>query len=170
MIKNILDGETGKLIEYVKSIDLYMDENYINEVFASCVGVVMPASGGIAMDAACGPYDSKSCSAKRWYAFMGDEIENDYVPFGINYKFDNEARAFRAKTKKCNESYPNSSACSCVDCHLSCPVGEEPMEDLKTEITLFIFIFCIILIALLLVTSIVIVSLRFPGKQIDVKL
>lgn len=38
-----------------------------------------------------------------------DEITgNPFTPFTINYKYDEPERAFRAETKKCNESYPVS--------------------------------------------------------------
>lgn len=149
-------------IKYVESIDLYMDEKYVNDVFDSCRGVNIPATGGIAMDMACGFHTSKTCTAKLWYEYMGDPISNIFVPFAINYIYNDTERAFRAETLPCNESYPNSAACSCVDCQLSCPVGEEPTEDLHPEIALFVFIFSIVLIVIL--ASIVIIGLRFPGE------
>lgn len=37
---------------------------------------------------------------------MGNVTLNEYVPFQINYKYDNPEKAFRAETKMCNESYP----------------------------------------------------------------
>lgn len=36
---------------------------------------------------------------------MGDAENNMLVPFSLNYIYDNPTRAFRADTKKCNESY-----------------------------------------------------------------
>lgn len=39
------------------------------------------------------------------YDFMGNASINDYVPFPINYKYDDPKREFRTETKKCNESY-----------------------------------------------------------------
>lgn len=37
---------------------------------------------------------------------MGNVSVNTLAPFQINYKYDDESRAFQADTKKCNESYP----------------------------------------------------------------
>lgn len=83
-----------------------MDENYINGVYDSCKNIILPATGGLVLDASCGEFDSKSCSPKRWYKFMGDPDGNPVVPFRINYKYDKPDTAFEAETKRCNESYP----------------------------------------------------------------
>lgn len=47
------------------------------------------------------------------YMYMGNSTINDYVPFDINYKYDNVDRAFRAETKKCNESYSVNKQIKC---------------------------------------------------------
>lgn len=110
---------------YIKEIDFEISREYIEGVFESCRHVILPASGGFAMDMSCGFFDSKTCTAERWvcfdlnlvkihmshkkyfqYNFMGNISENDYTPFQINYKLESPERAFHAETKKCNESYP----------------------------------------------------------------
>lgn len=37
---------------------------------------------------------------------MGNTTINDYVPFNINYKFNNDKNAFHSETKNCSEAYP----------------------------------------------------------------
>lgn len=92
-------------VEYVESVRFEMNEKYINEVYNSCSQVIIPATGGFTMDLACGSYNSKTCTPKRWYQYMGDPVANIYVPFLINYTYTNPEIAFSAETKKCNESY-----------------------------------------------------------------
>lgn len=102
----ILEGES---ITVVGSIDFYMSEKYITEVFDSCKGVKMPSTGGIAMDLACNTQPGENmCTPKKWYSFMGDADAMDYVPFPINYKYDQPERSFEEETKPCSEAYPVS--------------------------------------------------------------
>lgn len=53
-------------VKVVKSVDYYISEEYVNGVYDNCKGVIVPASGGYAMDLSCGRYDLKSCTAKRF--------------------------------------------------------------------------------------------------------
>lgn len=92
--------------EYVKAIDFEMNVEYINGVYNSCKNIILPATGGLAFDGICGEYDSKTCSAEKWYQYMGNPDGNPFVPFRINYKYDKPEIAFQAETKPCNESYP----------------------------------------------------------------
>lgn len=57
-------------MEIIKSVDFYMSEDYIQGVYNSCAGVIVPSTGGFAMDMACGFHDSKTCNAKRWVRFL----------------------------------------------------------------------------------------------------
>lgn len=98
-------AKNAEPIQYVESVQFEMSINFINEVYESCKRVVVPSTSGYVLDMACGLYDSKTCSPKRWYQFMGDPIENIYVPFLINYTYNNPEKAFTAETKKCNESF-----------------------------------------------------------------
>lgn len=98
----------GDEIEFVEAVDFYMDEEYITGVYDSCKGVIMPSTGGYSIDMACNTQQgANQCSPKKWYEYMGDASSN-YVPFPINYKYDQPDRAFRAETKKCSEAYPVS--------------------------------------------------------------
>lgn len=51
--------------EYIKEIDYYITEKYVEGVYESCNGVILPASGSYAMDMACGKYDSHTCNGKK---------------------------------------------------------------------------------------------------------
>lgn len=99
--------EEGEIesIKYVESVQFEINENYISEVYESCSQVITPSTGAYSMDMACGLYDSKTCSPKRWFQFMGDPVLNYFVPFLINYTYTNPEIAFTAETKKCNESF-----------------------------------------------------------------
>lgn len=93
---------------------------------------------------------------------MGDPELNMFVPFSINYTYNNPEIAFTAETKKCNESYEvrhssthytnehfkynnwvfifeiqGFSPCSCVDCEQSCPVGQAVTVDDTDVVELF---------------------------------
>lgn len=103
-------------IKYVKSVQFEISAKFITEVYDSCKHVILPSTGGYAMDMACGLYDSNTCSPQRWYQFMGDPVENPYVPFLINYTYTNPRNAFTAKTQKCNESFEVSQ----MDAHWEC--------------------------------------------------
>lgn len=47
-----------------------MDEKYINETYDSCKSVIHPASGRVSMDIACGAYNSRTCTPRRYnYTF-----------------------------------------------------------------------------------------------------
>lgn len=42
----------------------------------------------------------------RWYEYLGDAVENMYVPFPIIYTYGNETKAYNGSTKLCSEAYP----------------------------------------------------------------
>lgn len=58
------DGESEPK-EYISEISVEITEKYVNEMYESCRHVTVPATGGLAMDMACGKYNSKSCTGKR---------------------------------------------------------------------------------------------------------
>lgn len=96
----------NETIKYVSSVGYDIHPDYINAVYDSCRHVIVPATGGFAMDLACGHDNSITCSSEKWYKFMGDAEINPYVPFPINYNFTNASNAFMSETKRCNEPYP----------------------------------------------------------------
>lgn len=140
---------------------MHVDKEYVNGVYDSCKEVVFPSSGGLAMHLGCG---STVCSAEKWYKFMYDPKSNPITPILVNFVYDNGPQTWRAETKKCNESYPNSTACSCVDCSAKCPIGKMPVEEIHTEMTFFSILLCALFVIFFSVATIVIVIFRFPGK------
>lgn len=140
------------LATFVSEVDIYIDENYINETFKSCINVQFPSSGQLGLDLMCGEWGAAKCTPRRWYFWMGDVTE-DYVPFQINYRYQT-AKGFRLSSPQvvpCNQSVDVSllvfwllkktywcffsqgirPACSCVDCASSCP--KPPSLEEKPE-------------------------------------
>ncbi|XP_016911679.2 NPC intracellular cholesterol transporter 1 homolog 1b-like [Apis cerana] len=118
--------ESGKRKEYVKEIEVYIEEEYMNKTYDSCKNVVMPQSGKLAMDLACGIYDASTCTPKLWYEYQGNPDQNIFVSFRMIFitelSKNKSMKLWNASVKKCNEMYEGSSTCSCVDCPTSCPV------------------------------------------------
>lgn len=81
-----VDTKDNKTVEYVDAMDLYIKSDYMEGTFNSCKQVSVPSTGQLALDLMCGSWGSRSCSAQRWFSFMGDTNENPYTPFQINYK------------------------------------------------------------------------------------
>ncbi|XP_069668907.1 NPC intracellular cholesterol transporter 1 homolog 1b-like isoform X2 [Periplaneta americana] len=117
-----MDGDK----KYITEVDLYVHPDYMNGTYESCRQVVMPSSGGLALAAMCIPYGADNCTKERWFAYMGNEADSDFVPFQINYVQITEPEGdfipLNIETKSCSEPYDsNSAACSCLDCEASCP-------------------------------------------------
>lgn len=101
---------TEKPVDIVESIDFYISEDYINGVFDSCKKVIMPSTGRLAINFACGVQQGgEVCTPKKWYHYMGDAEYNTFVPFPIRYKYDEPDRAFHAETLPCGEAFPVSN-------------------------------------------------------------
>lgn len=73
------DGETEPK-EYISQIEVEISENYTKAVYESCRNVIIPATGGLAMDLACGQFNSKTCTAERFLCirFLTD-IDNNRI-------------------------------------------------------------------------------------------
>lgn len=90
-------------------IDFYITDEYINGTHNSCKNVIYPPTGKLALDLMCGNWGASKCTPRRWYDFMGD-VELDFVPFQINYKFRNSTArvdgftAMNPPITHCNES------------------------------------------------------------------
>lgn len=52
-------------VKIIESLDYYITEEYVGGVFDSCKNVIVPATGGYALDASCGKYGSKACTPER---------------------------------------------------------------------------------------------------------
>ncbi|XP_053973229.1 NPC intracellular cholesterol transporter 1 homolog 1b-like [Hylaeus volcanicus] len=120
--------------EYVKEIEVYIAEEYMNTTFDSCKNIVHPASGNLAMDLACGIHGASWCTAEKWYQYQGDVDANDFVTFGMHF-ISNTTNRWNESVKSCNEAYDGLSACSCVDCPAACPFTKIERDD--THFTIF---------------------------------
>lgn len=49
---------------------------------------------------------SNKINIKRWYDFLGDAVNNIFVPFQIDYTYtDSEEDSFNGDTKPCNAAF-----------------------------------------------------------------
>lgn len=114
---------------YVHRVEYLIDEQHTIDAYESCKQVVHPSSGRQAMELACGTEAAK-CTPAQWYFFMGDPAANPLVPFKIEYvNSTDDPNRFTSDTKRCEEAYDGSYACSCVDCAQSCPSADPPLPD-----------------------------------------
>jgi Niemann-Pick C1 protein len=117
-------------VDYVSEVEFRIDGQFMAGVFNSCIETVVPSSGRLAMDLACGSFGAKDCTPERWYRFLGQPSLNPLVPFKIDYTVsDNPAERYESETKECHDSYEDFYPCACVDCSGSCPVGDPPQAD-----------------------------------------
>ncbi|XP_068776569.1 NPC1-like intracellular cholesterol transporter 1 isoform X2 [Struthio camelus] len=111
----------------------FYDQAFAEAAFASCQGVRLPSTGGYAIDAMCGRYGAKLCTAQRWLDFQGDksnglaplQIDFQLVPNGTRPGGDLEPLSGRAWP--CSEPLDAAGEpCSCQDCAESCPAVPAP--------------------------------------------
>ncbi|XP_060815208.1 NPC intracellular cholesterol transporter 1 isoform X6 [Bombus pascuorum] len=138
---NVTEIQTEKEVKYVNSIDIYITNKYLEGTFNSCNKVSVPSTGQLAMDLMCGIWGASRCTTLKWFHYMGDAANNQYVPFQITYKnTDEPVGSFipvDPKITPCNKALnKNTPACSCVDCEASCPVPPSP-PPLPTPFTIF---------------------------------
>ncbi|XP_071876116.1 Niemann-Pick type C-1a isoform X6 [Bombus fervidus] len=138
---NVTEIQTEKEVKYVNGIDLYITNKYLEGTFNSCNKVSVPSTGQLAMDLMCGIWGASRCTTLKWFHYMGDAANNQYVPFQITYKnTDEPVGSFipvDPKITPCNKALnKNTPACSCVDCEASCPVPPSP-PPLPTPFTIF---------------------------------
>lgn len=72
-------------MEYIDGIDVYITNKYMEGTFKSCSKVSVPSTGQLALDIMCGEWGASRCTALRWFHYMGDAENNNYVPFQITY-------------------------------------------------------------------------------------
>ncbi|XP_050579555.1 NPC intracellular cholesterol transporter 1 isoform X3 [Bombus affinis] len=138
---NVTEIQTEKNVKYVNGIDIYITNKYLEGTFNSCNKVSVPSTGQLAMDLMCGIWGASRCTTLKWFHYMGDAANNQYVPFQITYKnTDEPVGSFipvDPKITPCSKALnKNTPACSCVDCEASCPVPPSP-PPLPTPFTIF---------------------------------
>ncbi|XP_034489627.1 NPC intracellular cholesterol transporter 1 homolog 1b [Drosophila innubila] len=118
-------------VDFVEHIDYRIEDETVQRIYNSCSSIQHPQTGRPAMDLGCGPYNARTCNYRRWYHFMGDP-ESDYVPFGINYMWSEDATEgsdqiyLKLHPLDCGQSYEGNYACACIDCEESCPLTDPP--------------------------------------------
>lgn len=116
----------------VKEINYYITNDLINRVFNSCKYVSVPSTGQLALDLMCGSWGASKCNAQRWYNFLGTKENNPYVPFQINYKYEdgkplNEFTPLNVSTTPCNKALN----VSILNCHVGSQlaIANSPKEE-----------------------------------------
>nr|XP_023012614.1 Niemann-Pick type protein homolog 1B-like [Leptinotarsa decemlineata] len=92
----------------------------MNKVFESCKDVAMPSTGGLVLDSACGT--SGKCTPLQFFAFTTDPATNPLTAMKMIFHPVNESvvGAVNATSYSCDEAWPNSTSCGCVDCPANC--------------------------------------------------
>ncbi|XP_062452632.1 NPC1-like intracellular cholesterol transporter 1 [Rhea pennata] len=111
----------------------FYDQAFAEAAFASCQGVRLPATGGYAIDAMCGSYGAKLCTAQRWLDFQGDK-NNGLAPLQIDFHLvpngtepGDGLQPLSGRAWSCGQPLDDSGEpCSCQDCAESCPAVPAP--------------------------------------------
>ncbi|XP_066143924.1 NPC intracellular cholesterol transporter 1 homolog 1b-like [Euwallacea fornicatus] len=123
-------------VEYVTEVHLFSKNETLTEIYNSCKDVSLPSTGERVLQSACGNYGAIWCTPKRWFEFMNDPDQNIFSPFKILYEDDiNGTSPLNFDVPSCQEAYENSSACSCSDCPVNCPLI--PFVSISSDETLF---------------------------------
>lgn len=119
--------------DFVEHIDYRIEDETVQRIYNSCSSIQHPQTGRPAMDLGCGAFNAKTCNYRRWYHFMGDAENSDYVPFVINYMWSDDALEgsqesyLKLHPLDCGQSYVGNYACACIDCEQSCPLTDAPI-------------------------------------------
>jgi len=110
----------------VKAVTYFVSEEFNEQTYQSCKNVQYPETSDTVMGLLCGAHGSGSCTAKRWFDYMGS-TDNGYSPFQISYEYGTGRSAdnhtfHSPKAYKCSEAAPGGEACGCADCPASCTI------------------------------------------------
>jgi len=152
-------------IGYTVQVDYHMTNDFAAGMFNSCRNVNFPGSNGKVLDLMCGTSADK-CSPLKWLKFLGAP---PYAPFQISsyisqsplHPKPGQIVPSNATIIPCNANFfdkstgKNTSACSCQDCHASCPtppsIPHKKEEKTIGGIPLHIFICCAVYLVFALV-------------------
>jgi Niemann-Pick C1 protein len=91
----------------VKEIEYFMDPTFAEKLYDSCKNVYSPTFGAPAITAMCSSWGHELCNFRRFFDFLGDVVNNAYVPFQITYNFDETPTGiipYTSKVTPCNEA------------------------------------------------------------------
>jgi Niemann-Pick C1 protein len=125
----------------VKSVDYYITNTSMTDMYNSCLDVQYPASNSKVLDLLCGT-NVEDCSPLKLATYLGT---NDLTPFLFNTYLVNDSSIVNGSyavnstvsVRPCNSTmygcgrsfstpFMNASACGCSDCQDSCPVPRPP--------------------------------------------
>ncbi|XP_032085519.1 NPC1-like intracellular cholesterol transporter 1 [Thamnophis elegans] len=117
----------------VLEFQAYYNQQFAEEVFQSCKGVRLPATGDYVLSVMCGKYGAAACNTQRWLDFQGNP-GNGLAPLAISYLLkagdwtaeEENILPLNKTVWKCSEAVNNSPKCSCPDCEQSCPAIQLP--------------------------------------------
>ena len=68
----------------VKEVEYFMNATFAEKVYDSCKNVYCPAFGAPAITAMCGTWGAELCTFRRFFEFLGDVVNNGFVPFQVS--------------------------------------------------------------------------------------
>ncbi|XP_063167385.1 NPC1-like intracellular cholesterol transporter 1 isoform X1 [Candoia aspera] len=130
--RTVLGGLQVGVLEF----QCYYNQRFSEEIYQSCKGVRLPATGDYVLSAMCGKYGAAACNTQRWLDFQGDP-RNGLAPLAISFQLKpgdwaaegGDILPLNGTTWKCSEAVNNGSKCSCPDCEQSCAVIQPPHSE-----------------------------------------
>uniref|UniRef100_A0A6J0SLY2 NPC1-like intracellular cholesterol transporter 1 n=1 Tax=Pogona vitticeps TaxID=103695 RepID=A0A6J0SLY2_9SAUR len=155
-------GSQGTQEVGVLEYQCYYRQRFADDLFDSCKGVRLPATGGYAISAMCGMYGAALCNSQHWLDYQGDP-SNGLAPLAIAFQLippggpetiEGGIVPFSATAWKCSEAVNSSlgERCSCPDCSQSCPalLAPQPTQppfklgDVDGALVLCSLLFCLL--------------------------
>ncbi|KAK0092687.1 hypothetical protein PV326_000847, partial [Microctonus aethiopoides] len=123
---NVTETKQNENSTYVNGVEVFFSKQYLQGTFNSCRGVIVPSIGQFALNLMCSGLDASECSAQKWFDFLGNAKNIQFVPFQITYiEGDDKVGPFTPANPEitpCNKGLNSQTiACSCSDCKESCP-------------------------------------------------
>ena len=107
----------------VKEVEYFMNATFAEKLYDSCKNVYSPSFSGPAITAMCGSWGAELCNFRRFFEFLGDVVNNAFVPFQITYNFDESPPAgiepYNSKVTPCNEAVDVSTLLDCISVQIS---------------------------------------------------
>ena len=115
----LYDTDIGKW--YITQLEIYVSEEYAEELYDSCKDVRYPQASTKVVYIMCG---SVSCDPHKWLNYLGNPGLNHYAPFVTNYHFgpkvpEPNMTALSFDFIPCNSS-DSDYTCNHLDCGANC--------------------------------------------------
>lgn len=113
----------------VTDMKFYLSKDFVDKVYASCRDVVSPSTNDRVIGLFCGDWGAARCTGERLFNYLGHFENNVYTPINIQYQYlrgleesPEGILPLNQTAQPCNLELEGSIACSCADCHSSCPI------------------------------------------------